>query len=94
MASDIVSSDMASDIVSSDMVTQFGRGMKILRVHKKNPNAGHSESGFAPSYPRVDKCKNISIKKFKKITPFPPETSVLKRGRLAYWMSYRKTEVV
>ena len=54
MSSDIVSSDMASDmasdivssdIVSSDMVPQFGRGMKILRVHKKNPNVGHSESG-------------------------------------------------
>ena len=58
VSSDIVSSDMASDmasdIVSSDMVPQFGRGMKILRVHKKNPNAGHSESGFAHSYPRVE----------------------------------------
>ena len=58
MSSDIVSSDMASDIVSSDMVTQFGRGMKILRVHKKNPNAGHSESGFAHSYPRVENKGN------------------------------------
>ena len=61
MASDMASDIVSSDIVSSDMVPQFGRGMKILRVHKKNPNAGHSESGFAHSYPRVENTASLEM---------------------------------
>ena len=33
----------------------FGTGMKILSIYKKNLNVGHSKSGFAHSFPRVDK---------------------------------------
>ena len=58
---------LTSDIVALDIdiryCPHFGTGMKILSI--QNPNAGHSKSGFAHSFPRVenDSTKRKQLKK-------------------------------
>ena len=50
-----VSNIVHPNIVDTNMKTNivhFWRGMKILSIY---PNVGHSKSGFAHSFPRVDK---------------------------------------
>ena len=39
---------------TSNIADKNWRGMKILSIY---PNVGHSKSGFAHSFPRVDKTK-------------------------------------